>query len=343
MTVTVYFRMQDGSWNQPLPISLLLKDSAAGGALEGDGGVFSEASSDGELYLDSVTELDSGDGDFADLTAFLSAEEINRSLDLAREAFGDTCESEEPGPSNTTPQEQALQPITSLPVNTQISGNLTSSPNLHHQTKTPCTDGNAAVKVTSSQNVSLSKPLQVSTETLSSAEKVVRHKPIQPVYKQDKPKLVHDLELNDRAASATEFCSRAATFIEELSSIFRGSAHLEQQLEEDSSSPDSGYLSPRSQRPVPQGSVSAPPLPPSQQMQTQYNQPNTGPQPEGPVGVATSARYQHCGATATSGSLSPPHFLQKLKSQEVAEGSPIRLECRVRGNPQPLVRQVSPD
>ncbi|KAK1896500.1 Palladin [Dissostichus eleginoides] len=36
--------------------------------------------------------------------------------------------------------------------------------------------------------------------------------------------------------------------------------------------------------------------------------------------------------------LTPPCFLQKLKSQEVAEGSPIRLECRVTGTPPPLVR-----
>ncbi|KAM7388604.1 hypothetical protein PAMP_024769 [Pampus punctatissimus] len=335
--------MQDGSWNQPLPISQLLKDPAGGGVLEGDGGVFSEASSDGELYMDSVTELDSGDGDFADLTAFLSVEEINRSLDLAREAFGDTCESEDPGPPNPTTQEQALQPITSLPVPTQTTENLTTSPNLQHQTKAPCPNDNAAVKVSPDHIVPLSKPAQVSkNEAPFSVEKMVHQKPVQPVYKQDKPRLLHEgLELNDRSASATEFCSRAATFIEELSSIFKGSAHLEQQVEEDSSSPDSGYLSPKSQRPVPQGTVSGPSaqaLPPSKQEQTQYSQPAMGPPPGGPMGVAGSARYQHPAAPATSGSLSPPCFLQKLKSQEVAEGSPIRLECRVIGNPQPLVR-----
>lgn len=326
-------RMQDGSWNQPLPLSLLLKDSAAGGTLEGNGGVFSESSSDGELYLDSVTELDSGDGDFADLTAFLSAEEINRSLDLALEAFG---ESEEPGHSNATPQEQVLQPIPPHPVHTQTAENLITSTHLHHPTKAPYPDDNAAVGASPSQNTALSNPAQVSSEAPSSAERVVRLKPMPPVYKQDKPRLVHEgLELNDRAGSATEFCSRAATFIEELSSIFKGSSHLEQ-VDEDSSSPDSGYLSPRSQRPVPQGSVSAPSVPPSHQ--TPYSQSDVGPQPGGPVDVAAAARYQQLGAPTTTGPLSPPQFLQKLKSQEVAEGSPIRLECRVRGNPLPLVR-----
>ncbi|XP_028258671.1 palladin isoform X3 [Parambassis ranga] len=328
--------MQDGSWNQPLPMSLLLKDPAAGATLEGDGGVFSEASSDGELYLDSVTE-DSGDGDFADLTAFLSAEEINRSLDLAREAFTSTGESDDLGPSNPSQQEQALQSVPSLNVHPQTTESSVPSPNLPHQTKAPCPDDSAAGKVSFSQNAPLSKPVQVSSEALPSAEKPARHKPVQPVYKQDKPRLVHEgLELNDRAASATEFCSRAATFIEELSSIFKGSAHLEQQVEEDSSSPDSGYLSPRSQRPVPQGSASAPVLPPSQQEEAQFTQSEMGSQPEGVMGA--SARHQHSGAPTAPGPLSPPQFLHKLKSQEVAEGSPIRLECRVRGNPQPLVR-----
>ncbi|KAM4738674.1 palladin isoform 2-T2 [Anableps anableps] len=315
--------MQDGSWNQPLPISVLLKDPAAGGTSEGDAGVFSEAFSDGELYLDSSTELDSGHGDFADLTAFLSAEEINLSLDLAREAFSETDKCEDQDPSSLKQLEQALQSVPSLLVPSQTTENLNSSPNLHHQTKAPSPD-----LVSSDQNASVCKPVQVSSETPSSAEKVVRHKPIQPVYKQDKPRLVHEgLELNDRAASVTEFCSRAATFIEELSSIFKGSA---QQVEEESSSPDSGYLSPRSQRTVPQGSVSTSSLHAGQHEDVQNNQPETG---EG-----GSERHLHTGASTTSEPLSPPQFLQKLKSQEVAEGSPIRLECRVQGNPLPLVR-----
>lgn len=327
--------MQDGSWNQPLPMSLLLKEPAGSGdgALEGDGGVFSEASSDGELYVDSVTELDCGDGDFADLTAFLSVEEINLSLDLAREAFGDQCECEDPGPSNATTQEQALQhgrPQTTEHLQQQQQ----------HQTKTtPPDDGPAAAAVPAP----VFKPLQTSSESsfssssTSAAGKAIYHKPAQPVYKQDKPRLVHEgLELNDRSASASEFCSRAATFIEELSSIFKSTPHLEQQ-EEDSSSPDSGYLSPRSRRPVPQGSVSGAPAPPSQPQEAQCSQPAQE-QLGAAVGVAAAARYQPPGAPTSAGPLSPPCFLQKLKSQEVAEGSPIRLECRVRGNPQPLVR-----
>lgn len=323
--------MQDGSWNQPLPMSLLLKEPAGGrtGTLEGDGGVFSEASSDSELYVDSVTELDCGDGDFADLTAFLSVEEINLSLDLAREAFDDQCECEDPGPSKATAQGQVLHH--SRPQTTEHLQ--------QHQTiNTPSGDGPAGA-----EPALVSKPKQTSSEstlsssTPSAAGRAGNHKSNQPVYKQDKPRLLHEgLELNERSASATEFCSRAATFIEELSSIFKSTPHLEQQ-EEDSSSPDSGYLSPRSRRPAPQGSVSAAPAPPSQPEEVQRNQP-TQEQQGAAVGAAAATRYQPPGAPTSAGPLSPPCFLQKLKSQEVAEGSPIRLECRVRGNPQPLVR-----
>lgn len=309
IALNLYFRMQDGSWNQPLPISHLLKDLVGGGTLEGDGGVYSEASSDGELYVDRETELDSGEGDYADLTAFLSAEEINRSLDLAREAFGD--QSEDPDSSHPTAQEQVLQ---------QTAESLTTDPSTQPHTKAPHGDESETYEDPPGQK-----------EAPSSAERPASRPSSRPVYKQDKPRLVHEgLELNERSSSATEFCSRAATFIEELSSIFKGSAPHQ---EEDSSSPDSGYLSPRSRRPAPQGSVSAPPPPPADPGQTRSGQP-----PESRPGPPAPARQPPPGAPSSQEALAPPCFLHKLKSQEVAEGSPIRLECRVSGNPQPLVR-----
>ncbi|KAI4786095.1 hypothetical protein KUCAC02_037354, partial [Chaenocephalus aceratus] len=165
-------RMQDGSWNPP------------------------EASSEGP-HLDP--ELEEG---FADLTAFLSAEEIHRSLDLALEAFGGTLEDPESSKTAEHPQTKASSP-------SEGDGAASEAPPL--------------IKHTSRE-----------------VEKPTPHlQPLPPIYKQDKPRLLHEgLELNDRAASTSEFCSRAATFIEELSSIFRGSAHQE----DDASSPDSGRL-----------------------------------------------------------------------------------------------------
>ncbi|CAL8394277.1 unnamed protein product [Boreogadus saida] len=302
--------MQDGSWTQPLP-SLLQKDHAGGGASDLDGGVFSEASSDGDLYLDPPCQLDADDGDFADLTAFLSADEINLSLDLAREAFGDEPETS-PKPTQEEPT-KAFLPDTSA-------------------------------MASASQNMLFSRTTPTSGEMPQpSAERFVCHRSIAPVYKQDGPRLLHQgLELSDRVPSATEFCSRAASFIEELSTLFKGApGRPEQPLgEEDSSSPDSGYLSPRSQRMPPVGAVSVlpqapqPPLPPQP--------PSTaggGMEQQGPPGSAEPVGYQTSGGGQNqNGPLSPPIFTQKLKSQEVSEGSPIQLECRVGGNPLPLVR-----
>ncbi|XP_043074949.1 palladin isoform X5 [Puntigrus tetrazona] len=305
--------MQDGSWNDTLPLSLLMKEACPQGgvSLEGDGGMLSLPPLDGEVYLDSMAELESGDGDFPELSAFLSQDEISFSLDLAREAMSDA--------DDPNDQDEPLVPRQHLPLYSE-----TKDPTLQ-DSASQSTDATSG-KVTSNQSMPLSRPCAVP----ESPEKFVCQKSITPVYKQDRPRLVHGgLELNERAASATEFCSRAATFIEELSSIFKGSTRVDQQNDEDSSSPDSGYLSPRSQR---LAMLQA--QPPSSSSSSSEPQQEGMPQVQADVG---SDEHQGRGVSL-DGPMSPPHFTQKLKSQEVAEGSPIRLECRVTGNPFPLVR-----
>ncbi|XP_072771221.1 palladin isoform X3 [Nerophis lumbriciformis] len=275
--------MQHGSWNQPLPISLLLKgpagDQAAG--VEEDHGM---VLADNDLSEDPRLEVQAGRGDFVDLTEFLNAEEINRSLDLAWEAFGDA--------EDQRPKCQA-QDLKEEPADVRQS-----SP---------------------------------------SPEKLTCHKPAQPLYKQDKPRLLHgDLELNERTSSVTEFCSRAATFIEELSSIFKGSAHVEQQMDDRLSSPQGGHLSPGSRQADPAASSSPCQSSPSQPSPSQPSPCQPSPCPQEVVPAAQE--HHHCEAPPTCGTQMPPCFVQKLKSQEVAEGRPIRLECSVSGNPLPLIR-----
>uniref|UniRef100_A0A8C1D9Q7 Palladin n=1 Tax=Cyprinus carpio carpio TaxID=630221 RepID=A0A8C1D9Q7_CYPCA len=261
-----------------------------------------------------IFSLESGDGDFPELSAFLSQDEISLSLDLAREAMSDADD----------PNDQDEPPVH------------TEHLSLYSETKDPALPDSASQstddtssKVTSNQSMPLSRPNQPCT-TLESPEKFVCQKSITPVYKQDRPRLVHGgLELNERAASATEFCSRAATFIEELSSIFKGSTRVDQQGDGDSSSPDSGYLSPRSHR-----------LAMKQAQPPSSSSYSSEPQQESThQGLADVGSDEHQGrGVSLDGPMAPPRFTQKLKSQEVAEGSPIRLECRVTGNPLPLVR-----
>ncbi|KAL0164454.1 hypothetical protein M9458_040207 [Cirrhinus mrigala] len=304
--------MQDGSWNDTLPLSLLMKEACPPGgvSLEGDGGMLSVPPLDGEVYLDSMAELESGEGDFPELSAFLSQDEISLSLDLAREAMSDAGDPDD--------QDEPPVPTEHLPLYSETKD--PAIPDSSSQS-TEATSG----KVTSSQSMPLSRP----NTAPESPEKFVCQKSITPVYKQDRPRLVHGgLELSERAASATEFCSRAATFIEELSSIFKGSTRVDQQGDEDSSSPDSGYLSPRSHRLAMQQAQ-----PPSSSSSS------SEPQQEGVHRKADVGSDEHQGqGVSLDGPMTPPRFTQKLKSQEVAEGSPIRLECRVTGNPLPLVR-----
>ncbi|TSN30217.1 Palladin [Bagarius yarrelli] len=319
--------MQDGSWNETLPHSMLLKEAcpSGGASQDGDRGVFLEASSDGKIYL---ADLEGGDGNFLELSAFLNQDEINRSLDLAREAMSDAGDPYddsdmplsaslpnelEPEPDSTAEENQPVQLQTkgTTPQNSIASSNQAET--------TPA-------KVTSSQSVQLNKPTQART----GPEPPAYHKPSVPVYKQDRPRLVHGgLEVNERAASTTEFCSRAATFIEELSSIFKGPSRFDHQEDDDSSSPDSGYLSPKSHKLAMQQSRSSSSSFFSSEVQ-QEGKKETGPEMD---------RNEHLvGEISVDGSMMPPRFTQKLRSQEVAEGSPITLECRVTGNPQPLVR-----
>lgn len=335
--------MQDGSWNDTLPRTVLLKEACPPGGIsqDGDRGRFLEASTDGKVYL---AEIEGGDGDFLELSAFLSQDEINRSLDLARESMSDADDSCDdstlPLPASFEPASLHSPPSPLNPTHQHLTTNDNQS--LHLHTKGTTLQNSAAmessnpseatpVKVSCSQSVQLNKPTQART----GPEPPAYHKPSIPVYKQERPRLVHGgLEVNERAASTTEFCSRAATFIEELSSIFKGSSRFDNQEDDDSSSPDSGYLSPKSHKLVMQqarsSSSSASFCPEVQQGANLEGKSEMESEIDGnehPVGDITM-----------DGSMAPPRFTQKLKSQEVAEGSPITLECRVTGNPQPLVR-----
>lgn len=333
--------MQDGSWNNTLPRSVLLKEG--GVSQDGDRGMFLEAASDGKVYL---AELEGGDADFPELSAFLSQDEINRSLDLAREAMSDAGDpyddSDMPVPASL-PKELEPALYSPPPSLNSTPQHLTAAENhpLHFQSKGTTLQNSVAmassnsaeatsVKVTSSQSVHLNRPTQART-----VPEPPTHKPSVPVYKQERPRLVHGgLEVNERAASTTEFCSRAATFIEELSSIFKGSSRFDHQEDDDSSSPDSGYLSPKSHKLAMQ--------------QARSSSSSASFSPEVKQGAALKGKTEmeseidvnehQVGEIIMDGSMAPPRFTQKLRSQEVAEGSPITLECRVTGNPQPLVR-----
>ncbi|XP_015201002.1 palladin isoform X1 [Lepisosteus oculatus] len=333
--------MQDGSGDHTVPLSQMLKEAYSAERRQqedvSDSAVLSEDSSHSEHYFDSLAEMGDTDGDFSVLSAFLNQDEINKSLDLAREAFA--AESpQEPSHEqqfsyffntpflNTT--ENASLPETKTPPFVDIKPSqdtLLDSP----QTRSPALDNYDLHKDTSSQR----PQTQTNTDNQLQApndDSAPEKKSILSEYKRDKPKLVHQELYHSDAGSKNEFCSRAASFIEELSAMFRGSTKPERCADDDSSSPDSGYLSPKDHSLPP--CVSAEPLGRDLHQQVPEGQNLPFLTSEAPGG---STQEDSNTLTCPPG---PPHFTQKLRSQEVAEGSCVQLECRAAGNPEPLVK-----
>ncbi|XP_069100149.1 palladin isoform X3 [Pleurodeles waltl] len=372
-----------------------------------------------DSFYDSLSDLNVADmdGDLPpELSDFLSQDEIDKSLDLAREAFSSSeagnlspePESEQflslssldPSP---TPNEdtQIIKPETlNIPhVSCQMTTTTTASATSKQVPTTQPRKKNAAV---ANEIQTIITPLLVARPSLirslqsqsSAAKSTAKHapNPVKPGY-------------ND-ASSRNDLCNKAANFIEELSSIFRDKSKPRGRSSDgNSSSPDSGYLSPKNVqiphskassiskqvKPQPEvkseaklpikipgdsctvGSsletknqviqkgetvaerhvaavndhpllpqkqvadnqvpkISNPPLLPQEQVADNHvaNISNTPLVPCEPVA--------DCQVTPVRDHPLPPRFIQKLKSQEVAEGSMVRLECRVSGNPAPLVR-----
>ncbi|KAK6493914.1 palladin [Huso huso] len=340
--------MQDRSCDQTVPLSQMLKEaySAERGAQEGYCGMLVPEVSAQDLYYDSLAEIcpDETDEDFSELSAFLSQEEINKSLDLAREAF---AEEEIPEGSNAEQQFSYfynspflnLTEKPSLPEtkpDPQVGSKSSQYNRLHSpQTNDITSDDHDATKNPNTQN----NP-QTSPQQLVAAARQIEAQCFQtdtccrstlPKNKEDKPKLVNQEVFQSESASRNEFCNRAASFIEELSSIFRTASKQDRNLNNNSSSPDSGYLSPKNQ--VLQAST------PAEQINKQT------PVDEGLSSSGSEAKAEHswpsCAPPSSDkimGSFAPPRFTQKLKSQEVAEGRRVQLMCRASGNPEPVVR-----
>ncbi|MGH0123423.1 UNVERIFIED_CONTAM: hypothetical protein FKN15_016789 [Acipenser sinensis] len=273
-----------------------------------------------------------------------SQEEINKSLDLAREAFP---EEEIPEGSNAEQQFSYfynspflnLTEKPSLPEtkpDPQVGSKSSQYNRLHSpQTNDITSDDHDATKNPNTQN----NP-QTSPQQLEAAARQIEAQCFQtdtccrstlPENKEDKPKLVNQEVFQSESASRNEFCNRASSFIEELSSIFRTASKQDRNLNNNSSSPDSGYLSPKNQ--VLQASTSAEQI----NKQTSVDE---GLSSSGSEAKAENS-WPSCAPPSSDkimGSFAPPRFTQKLKSQEVAEGRRVQLMCRANGNPEPVVR-----
>uniref|UniRef100_A0A8C7B9F8 Palladin, cytoskeletal associated protein n=1 Tax=Neovison vison TaxID=452646 RepID=A0A8C7B9F8_NEOVI len=303
----------------------------------------SETSSHDSFY-DSLSDMqeESKNADFfPELSAFLSQEEINKSLDLARRAIASSetedCDSEKEISQifNTSPVS-----ICENPSRKETKFGEPSSlgrPRDNRPTPVqPLPEQTDRISSPASKRKPAKSPLLASPSYIRSLQKAEKRGAKTP-NTSVKPKPAYQ----GKTGPQSQLCDKAANLIEELTSIFKEAAKPRNRNPNgESSSPDSGYLSPKNQR--------------SALMSASASQSPTGDQQETEAEVKLP-KAQHCyqadqhKAVPCSNISHPqpqnafhlpsaPRFIQKLRSQEVAEGSRVYLECRVTGNPTPRVR-----
>ncbi|XP_014734013.1 PREDICTED: palladin isoform X1 [Sturnus vulgaris] len=315
----------------------------------------SEASSYHDFFCDSLS--DAQNGEFSnELSAFLTQEEISKSLDIAREAIANSMDEDESTPPdfthylNTSPSSPSEEPSF-------------RDTNIHEQDALQTPEGSSWTSSAASHVLPRNqKEESTAPDTEDSFVTVSRRQASTSPFLPASPSFVRSLKFSEKggpfmtktspnsestsqgeAPFRNKLCDKAATFIEELSSIFRQAAKTRGRSPDgDSSSPDSGYLSPNKKQPALSTLVNQ-----------EFDKPHQETEPEEKLpGVHLNGEhYSGRGSIMESKmvlcrpfinmeehELSPPLFTQKLRSQEVAEGNKVLLECRVAGNPVPDVR-----
>nr|XP_028599856.1 palladin isoform X2 [Podarcis muralis] len=346
--------MQDRSCEQAVPMPLMMEAySAEKSTHVGNHENTSEDSSSYELFYDSLSDIP--DGELSnELSAFLSDEEISKSLELAHTSIVNSVK--EDGNANqeftyyfnTSPN--SLDNASSIETNgdSQNTSNRTqvTSPNSLLISAQTLPDQNMYSQEANNIHNVTGKPSSISSllparpsfiRSLKNAERCGPS--MQKLSPKSKPTSAGDVPFKNK------MCDKAATLIEELSSIFREAAKTRVRSPDgNSSSPDSGYLSPKNKQPTMPNSIRNP--------TPDKTCPEITPANEVPedthTGESVLQRKEDCKASENASLYqvtkeihsqpSPPRFTQKLRSQEVAEGRKVLLECRVTGNPTPHVR-----
>ncbi|XP_018086428.1 palladin isoform X2 [Xenopus laevis] len=240
--------------DQALPPPLMLKSSYPDEAAmqESLSENISEASSHDSFY-DSLSDLneDSTDANFPELSAFLSQDEMNKSLDIAREAFSGSKHEEpfqehfvNPPPLKSWDGFKDLKPSNTGSEGLRKQDNITRN-NVHNSQNTI---HNASCKVAATDVRKMISPLLTTSPSIIrtlQAQKASKNMGKCEISKTPIPK-ARAKALRGETGTQNNDCTKAATFIDELSAIFRETTKARnKRANGDSSSPDSGYLSPK--------------------------------------------------------------------------------------------------
>ncbi|KGL85767.1 Palladin, partial [Tinamus guttatus] len=319
----------------------------------------SEASSSHDFFYDSLSDIQ--DGEFSnELSAFLTQEEIYKSLDIAWKAIASSVkEDQNAAPEFThyfntslpSPSENASFRETKLHKQDALwrpqRSSLTSSAAAHvlpeNRKELPTSPQTATGFVTISRKQASTSPLLTASPSfIRSLKNSQRCGPSVPKTSPKSKSASHG-----EVPFRNKLCDKAATFIEELSSIFREAAKARGRSPDgDSSSPDSGYLSPKKKQPTMiSTSVNQDFGTPPQETEPEAKLPGAHLNGEQRFAEKKSITQQSemvlcqpfVNTNTDKNQSSAPRFIQKLRSQEVAEGTKVLLECRVTGNPDPYV------
>ncbi|XP_019953529.2 myopalladin isoform X1 [Paralichthys olivaceus] len=370
--------MQENNSEQPPSLSQLLRESylAEARAQQRHSEMSrSDASSTrlqiyGSLKGKAEDSVGRNDPQLPDLSAFLSQEELDKSVNLACQAIGHEAREEKAEVKAT------VKPLTPSNISSvSVSSSTTPSVPLHNPSPAPLV---APSTVPFTQPAPEFKELPA-THTFTSDRKMLKASMRQDNMirtSRDSGEGFNDFNKSSRNApygpetqSKKEFLNKAADFIEELSSLFKANSSKRvrprgcksHRSRGQNKSQNDGAVDPlnsdnreRAFMPVeeeeeeerPGPAVSHPPevqLDPGTRHvelqdcrvteEQQYDCVSQEVQEEGTEG---------CDLAETPYSAEPmcepPHFIQKLKSREVAEGSKVQLDCIVRGLPMPEVR-----
>uniref|UniRef100_A0A2K5TUX9 Palladin n=1 Tax=Macaca fascicularis TaxID=9541 RepID=A0A2K5TUX9_MACFA len=297
-----------------------------------------------ESFYDSLSDMqeESKNADFfPGLSAFLSQEEINKSLDLARRAIADS-ETED-----FDSEKEISQIFNTSPASFHENPSRKEIKLGEHTSGRPQDNRSTPVQpLAEEQTKSISSPVSKRKPAMSPL--LTRPSYIRSLRKADKrgakapntnvkPKTPHQ----GKAGPQSQLCDKAANLIEELTSIFREAAKPRNRSPNgESSSPDSGYLSPKTQpSALLSASASQSPTEDQGEMEREVKSPRARHCYQANQDLAVPRnRKSHPQPHSALHFPAAPRFIQKLRSQEVAEGSRVYLECRVTGNPTPRVR-----
>lgn len=315
--------MQDDNIEDPTSISQLLRESYLAESVihrensEQSSTISSSHSYHHNLCSAKVDEL-GGTDDFSDLSAFLSQEELDQSVHLARQSI------------DQDGQQKEAQSILKCPpreLRKQAKSSVRSS------LATPNNPANDQQQHSNFRQEHVLKGTQNPEDDTKDTKKQQRVNPY-----------------GTESESKKEFLNKAADFIEELSSLFKAnsskrirpktlkSRRSKRELKSGTLEEDiSNYTNQSENRERPL----CPPV------ETEIDA-TVSEEPESldAVGPDTEKEVLE-GETNTTSSFyleetigQPPNFIQKIKSREVTEGSKVQLDCIVVGIPAPEVRYI---